>query len=84
MKGTGNRYLVLFTLSELQEMFKVKDSSSEKFIVYAYNGDDSALGQIDNGVCYSVNSSIFIIYFSSNIASGKRVRINYLVIYNNN
>ena len=82
--GTGLRYLVLFTLSDLQKMFNVNDPSVTKYVIYAYNGDDSALGQIDNGVAFTKGSSSWLIWFSQAIPSGKNVRINYLILFNPN
>ena len=82
MQGTGNRYLKLFTMEELEEMFKVSNTNSPNYVVYACNADDSALGQIDNGVAYTLGSKAWILWFENNITSGKNVRINYSVIFN--
>lgn len=62
-------------------MFNVNDPSVTKYVIYAYNGDDSALGQIDNGVAFTKGSSSWLIWFSQAIPSGKNVRINYLILF---
>lgn len=82
LQGTGDRYLKLFTMEELEEMFGVSNTNSPNYVVYACNADDSALGQIDNGVAYTLGSKAWILCFENNITSGKNVRINYSVIFN--
>lgn len=82
LQGTGNRYLNLFTMAELEEMFGVTGTGSADYVIYACNADDSALGQIDNGIAYSTNAKAWMLWFESNITSGKNVRINYSVIFN--
>ena len=82
MQGTGNRYLELFTMAELEEMFGVSNTDSSNYVIYACNADDSALGQIDNGIAYTTDSKAWRLWFESNITSGKNVRINYSVIFN--
>lgn len=81
LQGTGNRYLNLFTMAELEEMFGVTGTGSADYVIYACNADDSALGQIDNGIAYSTNAKAWMLWFES-IPSGKNVRINYSVIFN--
>lgn len=82
LQGTGNRYLKLFTMAELEEMFGVSNTDSSKYVIYACNADDSALGQIDNGIAYSTGAKAWMLWFESNITSGKNVRINYSVTFN--
>lgn len=82
LQGTGNRYLKLFTMAELEEMFGVSNTNSPSYVIYACNADDSALGQIDNGVAYTLGSKAWMLWFENNITSGKNVRINYSVIFN--
>lgn len=82
MQGTGNRYLKLFTMNELEKMFGVTGTGSADYVIYACNADDSALGQIDNGIAYTTGAKAWMLWFESNITSGKNVRINYSVIFN--
>lgn len=82
LQGTGNRYLELFTMAELEEMFGVSNTDSSNYVIYACNADDSALGQIDNGIAYTTDAKAWMLWFESNITSGKNVRINYSVIFN--
>ena len=82
LQGTGNRYLELFTMAELEEMFRVSNTDSSNYVIYACNADDSALGQIDNGIVYTTDAKAWMLWFESNITSGKNVRINYSVIFN--
>ena len=82
LQGTGNRYLELFTMAELEEMFGVSNTDSPNYVIYACNADDSALGQIDNGIAYTTNAKAWMLWFESNITSGKNVRINYSVTFN--
>lgn len=82
MQGTGDRYLKLFTMAELEEMFRVSNTDSSKYVIYACNADDSALGQIDNGIAYTTDTKAWMLWFESNITSGKNVRINYSVTFN--
>lgn len=82
LQGTGNRYLKLFTMAELEEMFRVSNTDSSNYVIYACNADDSALGQIDNGIAYTTDAKAWMLWFESNITSGKNVRINYSVTFN--
>lgn len=82
LHGTGNRYLKLFTMAELEEMFGVSNTDSPNYVIYACNADDSALGQIDNGIAYTTDAKAWMLWFESNITSGKNVRINYSVTFN--
>ena len=82
LQGTGNRYLELFTMAELEEMFGVSNTDSPNYVIYACNADDSALGQIDSGIAYTTDAKAWMLWFESNITSGKNVRINYSVIFN--
>ncbi|WP_243000769.1 hypothetical protein [Dorea formicigenerans] len=82
LQGTGNRYLELFTMAELEEMFGVSNTDSPNYVIYACNADDSALGQIDNGIAYTTDAKAWMLWFESNITSGKNVRINYSVTFN--
>lgn len=82
LQGTGNRYLKLFTMAELEEMFGVSNTDSPNYVIYACNADDSALGQIDNGIAYTTDAKAWMLWFESNITSGKNVRINYSVTFN--
>lgn len=82
LQGTGNRYLELFTMAELEEMFGVSNTNSTNYVIYACNADDSALGQIDNGIAYTTDIKAWMLWFESNITSGKNVRINYSVTFN--
>lgn len=82
LQGTGNRYLKLFTMAELEEMFGVSNTDSPNYVIYACNADDSALGQIDSGIAYTTDAKAWMLWFESNITSGKNVRINYSVIFN--
>lgn len=82
LQGTGNRYLKLFTMAELEEMFGVSNTDSSNYVIYACNADDSALGQIDNGIAYTTDAKAWMLWFESNITSGKNVRINYSVTFN--
>ena len=82
LQGTGNRYLELFTMAELEEMFGVSNTDSSNYVIYACNADDSALGQIDNGIAYTTDDKAWMLWFESNITSGKNVRINYSVTFN--
>lgn len=82
LQGTGNRYLELFTMAELEEMFGVSNTDSSNYVIYACNADDSALGQIDSGIAYTTDAKAWMLWFESNITSGKNVRINYSVIFN--
>ena len=82
LQGTGNRYLKLFTMAELEEMFRVSNTDSSNYVIYACNADDSALGQIDNGIVYTTDAKAWMLWFESNITSGKNVRINYSVTFN--
>ncbi len=82
LQGTGDRYLKLFTMAELEEMFGVSNTDSPDYVIYACNADDSALGQIDNGIAYATDVKAWMLWFESNIASGRNVRINYSVIFN--
>ena len=82
LQGTGNRYLELFTMAELEEMFRVSNTDSSNYVIYACNADDSALGQIDNGIAYTTDAKAWMLWFESNITSGKNVRINYSVTFN--
>ena len=82
LQGTGNRYLELFTMAELEEMFRVSNTGCANYVIYACNADDSALGQIDNGVAYTLGGKAWMLWFENNITSGKNVRINYSVIFN--
>ena len=82
LRGTGTRYIKLFTIEELEEMFGVTGTNSPNYVIYACNADDSALSQIDNGVVYTVSVKAWLIWFSSDIPQGKNVRINYSVTFN--
>lgn len=82
MQGTGNRYLKLLTMNELEKMFGVTGTSSGDYVIYACNADDSALGQIDSGIAYTTDAKAWMLWFESNITSGKNVRINYSVTFN--
>lgn len=82
LQGTGNRYLELFTMAELEEMFGVSNTDSPNYVIYACNADDSALGQIDSGIAYTTDAKAWMLWFESNITSGKNVRINYSVTFN--
>ena len=82
LQGTGNRYLKLFTMAELEEMFGVSNTDSSNYVIYACNADDSALGQIDNGIAYTTDAKAWMLWFEENITSGKNVRINYSVTFN--
>lgn len=82
MQGTGNRYLELFTMAELEEMFGVSNTDSPDYVIYACNADDSALGQIDSGIAYTTDIKAWLLWFEVNITSGKNVRINYSVTFN--
>ena len=82
LQGTGDRYLKLFTMEELEEMFRVSNTDSSNYVIYACNADDSALGQIDNGIAYTTDAKAWMLWFESNITSGKNVRINYSVTFN--
>lgn len=82
LQGTGNRYLKLFTMEELEEMFGVSNTNSPNYVVYACNADDSVLGQIDSGIAYTTDAKAWMLWFESNITSGKNVRINYSVTFN--
>ena len=82
LQGTGNRYLKLFTMAELEEMFRVSNTDSSNYVIYACNADDYALGQIDSGIAYTTDAKAWMLWFESNITSGKNVRINYSVIFN--
>lgn len=80
--GTGKDYVVLFTLSELCEMFGVDTSQAADFTIYAMNGDNGALGYIPRGVVYNSSGANWLFYNSTNIQSGKKFRVNYAVFYN--
>lgn len=82
LRGTGTRYIKLFAIEELEEMFGVTGTSSPNYVIYACNADDSALSQIDNGVVYTVSAKAWLIWFSSDIPQGRNVRINYSVTFN--
>ena len=82
LHGTGDRYLKLFTMAELEEMFRVSNTNSPNYVIYACNADDSALGQIDSGIAYTTDAKAWMLWFESNITSGKNVRINYSVTFN--
>lgn len=82
LQGTGDRYLKLFTMEELEEMFRVSNTNSPNYVIYACNADDSALGQIDSGIAYTTDAKAWMLWFESNITSGKNVRINYSVTFN--
>lgn len=82
MRGTGTRYIKLFAIEELEEMFGVTGTSSPNYVIYACNADDSTLSQIDNGVVYTVSAKAWLIWFSSDIPQGRNVRINYSVTFN--
>ena len=82
LQGTGDRYLKLFTMEELEEMFRVSNTNSPNYVIYACNADDSALGQIDSGIAYTTDAKAWMLWFDSNITSGKNVRINYSVTFN--
>lgn len=82
LRGTGTRYIKLFAIEELEEMFGVTGTSSPNYVIYACNADDSALSQIDNGVVYAVSAKAWLIWFSSDIPQGRNVRINYSVTFN--
>lgn len=82
LQGAGNRYLKLFTMAELEEMFGVSNTDSPDYVIYACNADDSALGQIDSGIAYTTDIKAWLLWFENNITSGKNVRINYSVIFN--
>ena len=82
LQGTGNRYLELFTMAELEEMFGVSNTDSPDYVIYACNADDSALGQIDSGIAYTTDIKAWLLWFEENITSGKNVRINYSVTFN--
>ena len=82
LQGTGNRYLKLFTMAELEEMFRVSNTDSSNYVIYACNADDYALGQIDSGIAYTTDAKAWMLWFESNITSGKNVRINYSVTFN--
>lgn len=80
--GTGKDYVVLFTLSELCEMFGVDTSQVADFTIYAMNGDNGAFGYIPRGVVYNSSGKNWLFYNSTNIQSGKKFRVNYAVFYN--
>ena len=69
-------------MNELEKIFGVTGTSSGDYVIYACNADDSALGQIDSGIAYTTDAKAWMLWFESNITSGKNVRINYSVIFN--
>ena len=81
--GNGNSYIYIFKTSDLKQMFNISDEdfSATKCFVYAYNGDDQALGNIQRGIVYNEPNKGWIMYFTNNIASGKKCRINWIVGY---
>ena len=81
-EGTGTDYVVLFTLSELCEMFGVDTSQAADFTLYAMNGDAGAFGYIPRGVVYNPSGKNWLFYNSTDIQAGKKLRVNYAVFYN--
>lgn len=81
VKGIGQKYISIFTLADLCEMFDVTTEQSADFTVYAENGDDQAHPRIPAGVVYSSPGKQWLWYWDEAVPNNKNVRMNYVVFY---
>lgn len=78
--GVGKAYQKLITLEALKTRFGLTSINSNNVYMNAMNGDASANGLTTMGVQYWSGDG-FYVYFNQALASGVRMRINYLYVY---